>query len=185
MYVSKRIWSDIMSEEMRQILGQAVSIIATAITILSYQLKDKNKILFAQILSTACLAGSYFLLGASSGFYLNLVGIGRNLCYYFQPQTGRFRYFSSAFFALAMCAVGILFWQGPADLLIIIALAINAVALSLFSAQGLRYSVLFTCALMTVYAAVHFNVGAVLNESFSILSAAVGIFRYRKKNESR
>ena len=172
-----------MPEQAKQILGQAVSIIATLITILSYQLKDKNKILFAQILSTACLAGSYFLLSASSGFYLNLVGIGRNLCYYFQPKTGRFRYFSSGFFAIAMCVVGILFWQGPADLLIIVALTVNAIALGLFSAQGLRYSVLFTCALMTMYAAVHFNVGAVLNESFSILSAAVGIFRYRKKTD--
>ena len=165
----------------KQIIGQTLSIIATIITIFSYQFHTKSKILLAQIISTACLAGSYFLLGATSGFYLNIVGIVRNVCYYFQPEKGLFRYFSGAFFAAAMCTVGIIFWQGPADILIIVALVINAMMLSAFSAQALRYSILFTCTLMTTYAAIHMNVGAVLNEGFSIVSAAIGILRYRKK----
>lgn len=167
-----------------QIIGQTLSVIATVITVFSYQLRTKEKILFAQIISTACLAGSYFLLGATSGFCLNIVGIVRNVCYYFQPKKGIFPYLSGAFFAVAMAVVGALFWQGPADLLIITALVINAVMLSAFSAQALRYSILFTCTLMTTYAAIHLNVGAILNESFSVISSAVGIVRYRRKKDT-
>ena len=170
-----------MSEETRELIGQVLSIIATVTTVFSYQFRAKKAILIAQIISTAFLAGSYCLLGATSGFTLNVVGIVRNLCFYLQPKEGRFRYYSGAFFSLVMCVVGVCFWQNAADLLIIVALMINAVMLSAFSAQALRYSILFTCALMTAYAAIHMNVGAMLNEGISILSAAVGIWRYRKK----
>jgi hypothetical protein len=174
-----------MPSAIQEIIGQTLSIIATVITVFSYQFRTKKTILFAQILSTACLAISYFLLGATSGFALNIVGIVRNLCFYFQPAKGNFRYYSGAFFAVAMAVVGILFWQGPADILIITALVINAVMLSAFSAQALRYSILFTCTLMTAYALIHVNIGAVLNESFSIVSSFVGILRYRQKSTEK
>ena len=164
----------------QEFIGQALSIVALIITIVSYQFNDKRKLLVAQIISTACLAGSYLLLGATAGFYLNIVGIARNVCYTLQPKCGIFRFISGACFSLAMAVVGIWFWSGPSDLLIIIALVINSFMLSAFSAQALRYSILFTCALMTTYAAISMNIGAVCNESFSIVSSAVGILRYRK-----
>lgn len=172
-----------MSPETKELIGQALSMIATVVTVFSYQFRAKSKILIAQTLSTACLALSYFLIGATSGFCLNVLGIFRNLCFYFQPKAGRFRYYSGAFFSLAVCAVGVLFWQDAADLLMISALMINAVALSTFSAQKLRYSILLTSSLILCYAAVHINVGAILNEGFSVLSAAVGILRFHKKKE--
>ena len=170
-----------MPTDTTEIIGQILSIIATLITIFSLQLRAKKSILIMQIISTACLALSYFLLGAMSGFALNVVGIIRNVCFYLQPSTGRVRYFTGTFFCIAMSIVGVIFWQGPADLLIIIALAINAMMLSVFSAQALRYSLLFTCVMMIAYAMIYFNVGAILNESLSIVSSAIGILRYRSK----
>ena len=165
----------------QEFIGQALSIVALIITIVSYQFNDKRKLLAAQIASTACLAISYFLLGGTAGFYLNLVGIVRNVCFCFQPNKKWFRYLSGAFFSVAMAAVGIRFWSGPSDLLIIIALVINSFMLSAFSAQALRYSILFTCSLMTAYAVICRNLGAICNESFSIVSSFIGILRYQKK----
>ena len=170
-----------MSPEVKALIGQAFSVIATVITIFSYQCRSKNKIVGMQILSTLCLATSYCLLGATQGFYLNIVGSVRNICLFFQPKTGHIRYYSGAFFATATLVVGLLFFEAPADLLMIIALVINSYALSAFSAQALRYSILLTSALITVYAILFVNVGAICNETLSIASAAVGILRYRNK----
>ena len=175
-----------MSPETKALIGQVFSIVATVITIFSYQCRSKNKIVGMQILSTICLATSYCLLGASQGFYLNIVGSIRNICLFFQPKTGRIRYYSGVFFATATLVVGLIFFESPIDLLMIIALVINSYALSAFSAQALRYSILLTSALITVYAILFVNVGAICNETLSIASAAVGILRYRtvKKEDS-
>lgn len=172
-----------MSPETKELIGQAFSVIATVITIFSYQCRSKTKIVGMQILSTLCLAISYFLLGATQGFYLNIVGLVRNVCLFFQPQAGHIRYFSGAFFATAMLVVGLIFFETPVDLLMIVALVINSYALSAFSAQALRYSILLTSSLITVYAILFVNVGAICNETLSIASAAIGILRFRKKTE--
>ena len=171
-----------MSPETKEILGQAISILATIVTIVSYQFNDKRKLLVAQTLSTALLSASYFFLGATSGFALNIVGILRNICFYFQPKEGKIPYFTGAFFSLAMGVVGAFYWQGPISLLIILALMVNAVCMSVLSAQGLRVSILFTCSAILTYNILVFNVGAMLNEGFSIVSSAVGILRYRQKS---
>ena len=174
-----------MNWEWKDYVGQALCIFATLLTFLSYQVNKKNQVLAVQTVATVSMCAGYFFLGATSGFALNIVGIVRNLCFYFQPAKGNFRYYSGAFFAVAMAVVGILFWQGPADILIITALVINSVMLSAFSAQALRYSILFTCTLMTAYAMIHVNIGAVCNESFSIVSSFVGILRYRQKSTEK
>ena len=174
-----------MSPETKEILGQAISILATLVTIVSYQFNHKGKLLIAQTLSTALLSASYFFLGATSGFALNIVGIVRNFCFYFQPKTGRVPYFTGAFFSLAMGVVGALSWQGPVSLLIIVALMVNAVCMSVLSPQGLRISILFTCAAILTYNIFVFNIGAILNEGFSIVSSAVGILRYRQKSTEK
>ena len=170
-----------MSPETKTLIGQAFSVVATVITIFSYQCRSKTRIVGMQILSTLCLAISYCLLGATQGFYLNVVGSVRNICLFFQPKTGRIRYYSGAFFATATLVVGLIFFESPIDLLMIISLVINSYALSAFSAQALRYSILLTSTLITVYAILFVNVGAICNETLSILSAAVGILRYRTK----
>ena len=174
-----------MSPQVQEFLGQAFSILAMLVTIVSYQFNHKGKLLVAQTLSTALLSASYFFLGAMSGFALNIVGIVRNFCFFFQPKTGKFAYVSGPFFAVAMGVAGALSWQGPASLLIIVALMVNAVCLSVLSPQGLRISILFTCSAILAYSILVFNVGAMLNEGFSIISSAVGIVLYRKSKHAK
>ena len=173
-----------MSPETKEILGQAISILATIVTIVSYQFNDKRKLLVAQTLSTALLSASYFFLGATSGFALNIVGILRNICFYFQPKEGKIPYFTGAFFSLAMGVVGAFSWQGPISLLMIIALAVNTVFLSLGKPQILRYSILLTSSMILIYNIYVFTIGGMLNESIAIFSSLIGIIRFRRGRES-
>ena len=169
----------------KEIIGQTLSFIALIVTIISYQFNDKRKLLVAQTLSTALLSVSFFFTGETAGFALNIVGIARNICYYFQPKRGKIPYFTGAFFAVLMCVVGCFTAESYFAILIIVALMANAVCMSVLSAQGLRVSILFTCTAIMIYDLIGLNLGAALNEGFSIVSSVVGILRYRQKSTEK
>ena len=165
-----------------EILGQTLGIIATLITALSYQANTKKKLLFIQGVATLCTCISYLLLGATSGFALNIVCLIRNVCFYFQKEGKTPIYISTSIFVVMMGILGAMSWQGPISLLIIVALAANTFFLSLGKPQMLRYSILVTSLMVLIYNIYALAIGGILNESIAILSAFIGIIRFRKKS---
>ena len=165
-----------------EILGQTLGIIATLITALSYQANTKRKLLFIQSVATLCTCISYLLLGATSGFALNIVCLIRNVCFYFQKEGKTPIYISTSIFVVMMGILGAMSWQGPISLLIIVALAANTFFLSLGKPQMLRYSILVTSLMVLIYNIYALAIGGILNESIAILSAFIGIIRFRKKS---
>ena len=160
------------------IFGQALGIIATVLSFLSYQVNTKRGVLAVQTAATACTCLGYCFLGASAGFALNIVCIARNLAFYF--ARGKVAFYSSLGFAAIMCVLGALSWQGYASLLIIVALAVNTVFLSLGKPQLLRYSILFTSTAILIYNVFVFSIGGIVNEAVSVVSAFIGILRFMK-----
>ena len=165
-----------------EILGQTLGIISTLITALSYQANTKKKLLFIHSVATLCICISYLLLGATSGFALNIVSLIRNVCFYFQKEGKTPFYISTSIFVVMMGILGAMSWQGPISLLIIVALAANTVFLSLGKPQVLRYSILVTSLMVLIYNIYVLSIGGILNESIAILSAFIGIIRFRKKS---
>ena len=165
-----------------EILGQTLGIIATLITALSYQANTKRKLLFIQSVATLCTCISYLLLGATSGFALNIVCLIRNVCFYFQKKGKTPFYISTSIFVVMMGILGTMSRQGPISLLIIVALAANTFFLSLGKPQMLRYSILVTSLMVLIYNIYVLAIGGILNESIAILSAFIGIIRFRKKS---
>ena len=84
----------------KEIFGQALGILATVLTCFSCQLNRRTTVLFAQSLATASVCTSYFLLGATSGFVLNIVCLVRRVSYYFAEKNLRLRKIFSLFFCL-------------------------------------------------------------------------------------
>ena len=80
-------------------------------------------------------------------------------------------------------ALGVLSWQGPISLLIIIALAVNTVFLSFGNPQLLRYSILFTSTAILIYNVYVFTIGGIANEAVAIISSVVGIIRFKKSTD--
>ena len=164
---------------MQEIIGQIIGIIATVITVCSYQVNTKRLLLITQTSATLCICISYLFLGASSGFALNIVCIVRNLLFYVLKSGSRENLICACLLAVAMAVTGAFSWQGPISLLIIVALMINTVFLSFGKPQLLRYSVLFTCSMILAYNIVIFSIGGIMNEGLAIVSSAVGIIRFR------
>ena len=170
-----------MTLQMQQLIGQALGILATVITVISYQMNTKRSLLLIQTAATACTCLAYLFLGAASGFTLNIVCILRNIVFYFQKDTGKVHTISALVLAAVMVAVGALSWQGPISLLIILALAANTIFMSFGKPQLLRQSVLGTSSMILLYNIFVFSIGGIANECLSIISSAVGIVRFRKE----
>ena len=168
-----------------QILGQIVGILATIITALSYQVNTKRNLLIIASAGTTCTCLSYLLLGASSGFALNIVCLVRNASFYAMKEGTRLHKLTTALLIAAMCAVGALSWQGPISLLIIVALAINTFFISLGKPQILRWSLLLTCTMIIIYNIAVFSIGGIMNESISIVSSIIGIVRFAKPDSRK
>jgi len=172
-----------MSPQTQQIIGQALGILATVITGISYQMNTKRSLLLVQTAATACTCLAYLLLGAASGFALNMVCIIRNVVFYFQKGSGKHHMLSASLLAAVMVVLGALSWQGPVSLLIIVALAANTVFLSFGDPQLLRKSILATSSLVLLYNIFVFSLGGIANEALAIGSSVVGIFRFRQERQ--
>ena len=165
------------------IIGQALGILATILTFISYQTNKKQSLLIIQTLATLSTCIGFLFLGATTGFALNIVCITRNVIFYFLDNKSKLYYPSVVVLTVAMVIVGALSWQGWISLLMIAALAINTVFISLGVPQLLRKSILFTSTLCIVYNVFVFSIGGIANEGISIVSSVIGIIRYRKESK--
>ena len=166
-----------------EIIGQIIGILAPILTVISYQMNTKRSVLAVLTGATVATCVSYLMLGATSGFVLNLVCLARNVCCFFVKEKTKGSYVIATVFAIAMCVLGATSWQGIHSLLIIAGLAINTVFVALGVPMWLRKSILLTSTLVLIYNIIEFTVGGIVNELLAIGSAAIGIVRYRKDAE--
>ena len=167
----------------QQIFGQFFSILAPIFLFLSYQFnKDKTVLLF-NLLATISLCVSYLILGATTGFWAMLIGIVRNLLYIFLRDGSIEKFISAGVIAVAVIISGILSWEAWYSIFAMVGLAVNAIFLSLGKIQTLRYSILFSSPCLLAYNVFVFSVGGIINETIGIISAIIGIIRFRKKDE--
>lgn len=162
-------------EQWKELIGQIIGLVAAVIISLSYQANTKKSLLMVQSIGIVFLCANYLLLDAWTGFALNLVCLTRNLSFYFAKEGTKFYYALTAVLMLVMGCMGILSWQGPISLLMIVALVANTFFHSLGKPQILRYSIVVTSTLVLLYNIAVFSIGGILTEAISIISAIVGI----------
>lgn len=170
---------------MNEIIGQALGIVATVITVISYQVNRKRALLAVQSAATLSTCLGYLFLGAISGFALNIVCLVRNGVFFAlnRNQKGILYRVFALLLSAAMVVLGVLSWQGPVSLLIIVALMLNTLFMAFGTPQVLRKSVCFTSALVLLYNVFVFSIGGIMNEGLAIASSVVGILRYRKEKQ--
>ncbi len=159
-------------------LGHIIGFIAVGLFFSSYQTFDKKKLLFVQTLAVATLCLQYILIGAYSGFALNVVCIFRNICFYNSDKKFLSGKYIPILFALVMAGISLLSWDGYYSLFIIAGLMINTICMGFLNSQNLRISLLITCPLVIVYNIFSGSVSGIISESISIISAVIGIIRY-------
>ena len=104
-------------------------------------------------------------------------------CFDFFWNESKKKQLPTAVFILLMILMSVCSWQGMISLLIMIALAVNTAFLALGKPQALRYSILFTSSLVLIYNVYVLSIGGILNEGIALLSALVGILRFRRTHD--
>ena len=162
------------------LIGQALGVVAVILGFVTYQMKSPKALLIVNLVTCGVFCAHYLLIGAISGAVMNGIGIIRNLVYTNRDK----KIFSSPawpfIFAVIMVIGGLVTWQDWRSILVICALFLNSLALSLKNAQHIRYSLLITCPLVMIYDVLLHSYGGIVYEGMSIVSAIIGIIRFRK-----
>ena len=168
---------------MVEIIGHIIGFVAIGLFFLSYQFSEKKKLLAMQTAATALLCLQYILIGAYSGFGLNIICIIRNVLFYYRDRKPFSAKWIPILPTVAMIAASMFLWDGYHSLFIIIGLAINTLCMGYLNAQNLRKSVLITSSCILAYNFFAGSYSGMLNESISLISACIGIVRYKESKK--
>ena len=166
------------------IIGQALGVIAIVLGVLSYQMKTRQRLVVVQLLTTITFSIHYCLIGAWSGMALNAVSAVRNVVYFCTEKKGGSSKKWSYIFAVIMSIAGILSWQGWYSVFMVAALVINCIGMGFTNPQSTRKSILITSPLALIYNCFVLSAGGTVFEVMSIISAALGIWRNRGKENA-
>ena len=162
------------------VIANIIAFVAVAVTFISYQVNSQKKLLVIQIIATVISAISFMVLGAWTGFAMNCVAILRNDAYYNKDKNPFDSKLVPYVFAAIMIGFGIATWTEWYCVLSVAGLVINTVALSSPSAQLIRGSILVTSPMVLLYDLLAGNIVEAVKELIAIISAVIGIVRYRK-----
>lgn len=171
----------------QELLGQILGILATLVITSAYQANTKKGMLLIQTPGVVVLCVSYFLLGAMSGFALNIACVIRNICCIFIKEKTKAYYVMTGALMCLLGALGFLSWEGAISLLLILPLIANTFFVALGKPQILRYSLVVTSTMCLIYNIVIPipSIGGILLESITVASAVVGIVRFWKSKKKQ
>ena len=169
-------------------IAQALGIVAILLGFVNYIVKTRGQVLFVNCVTTVCFVLHYLCLGAWAGMVLNLVACIRNIIYYYAGKNGRVSKALPIIFTVIMGTLGItvslIAREGWYFIFTVVALMINSFAMSFQNPKYIRKSILITSPLVLIYNCFVFSVGGVVYESVAIISAIIGLIRYKKEKNT-
>ena len=161
------------------LIGHVFGFISVGLFFYSYQRTQKSKIMIIQTVATALSCVQYLLIGAFSGFALNIVCIVRNFIFFYRDRNRSTKLTSPILLALCLAVVSIFSWEGIHSLLITLGLVVNTICMGVFNTKTFRKTILISSSLILVYNIFAFSYSGILSESISLISVIIGIIRYR------
>ena len=175
-----------MQQKYIELIGHILGFIAVALFFYSYQCSEKRKLVVIQTIATSLSVVQYLLIGAYSGFALNIVCIIRNVIFYFRDKKQKTGLVAPIVLAVCMAVMSFFSWEGLHSLLITAGLAFNTLCMGVCNAKTFRKTILISSTLILIYNIFASSYSGMLSESISLISVLIGIFRYRstkKQNE--
>ena len=167
---------------MEYIVGQIFGGIAVLVGFLTYQTKTQERLLLLQMLTCGIFCIHYLLIGATVGAMLNLIALVRNVAYFYRNKMLKGAHWIPVSFMILCGAAGIFAWEAWYSIFSTVGIVINSGCMSFSNPQNVRKSILVTSPMVLVYNIFAKSIGGSIYESVAIVSAIVGIWRYRKKN---
>lgn len=168
------------------IVIQLIGFVGMFLSVISFQSKSYQKIIWIRVLSEFVFAVQYFLLGAYTGMATNLTSCVTNSIYRERVKRNKSTFYFQIAFAILFAVIGILSWHGPISLLVILAKILSTVANGNKNPKAIRILNLIINPLWLVYDIVVFSLAGVLSDAFTILSLIIAMTRLdiqKKKKE--
>ena len=159
------------------IIIQLIGGLGIVASIIAFQCKKHNTILFFRTLNEAIFALQYFLLGAYTGMAMNIVGCVRNIIFTKLIIKNKKTTSITIFFGIIFTLFGICTWQGLKSVLIIIAKVLSTIAYGNKNTTIIRVIIFITSTSWLIYNYYAFSIAGVLCETFTIISLIIGIIK--------
>lgn len=164
-----------MSES--DILIQCIGGLGIVASIAAFQFKKHGTVLVFRTLNEVFFTVQYFLLGAWTGAAASVIGVARNLIFKRRVEKNQSTTLFIALFCVLFTLFGILTWEGPKSILIIVAKVLSTVSYGNKNTTVIRTIGLVTTVSWLVYNYFVFSIAGVLCEAFTLTSLIVGIIR--------
>ncbi len=171
-----------------EIAAQVISIIAMCLNILSYQAKNKRLLISMQMVGCTLFGVSYFMLGATMGGLLNVVGLARSVVFLWRERFRADHPLWTAAFVLAYlssyAATFTLLGKEATpqnfaiELLPVIAATIVTVSYRMKGTRPVRLLGLICSPSWLIYNVFSRSIGGIFCEAISLVSIIVGLIRY-------
>ncbi len=166
------------------LVSQIISIIASVLLLLSFQMKKHRTILLMQSAAALLFGVQYTMIGAYEGAVCNFIGMVRAFVYSFRGRAKAVDHICCPiFFALAFVASGVFTYSSPFSLLPIFAMVISSFVLWNPKTQQLRALTLPTSVMWLIYNVSCGSLVASITEASAEVSILIGLFRFRKRKE--
>ena len=164
-------------------IGQVLGILAIAMTILMFQLKNKTHMLFVNIISNAAVAINVLFIKNefNSGVIICLIAIVQIIVSHIHDKKGTaVPFIEKIIFFVLYIAGGLFGFTGPKEILPIIAAVFYMIAMFQKNPQRIRYILLGNMSAWVIYFISPFST-SIFAQIAGIISSVIGILRYRKQ----
>ncbi|HBB92059.1 MAG: hypothetical protein A2X22_10105 [Bacteroidetes bacterium GWF2_49_14] len=167
-------------------LIQGIGFIGLLFFVISFQQNNRNRILLIMLAGQICFLGHYALLGAWTGFAMNIVGAGRTLVFRFKEEKKWAAHWIWPVIFIALLWVsGIVTWDSPLSLFPPFAMTIETIGLWMKRPKRIRFINLFPHPFWFTYNLLMGSWAGVATEIIVFGSIVVAIFRYDLKKKSK
>ena len=160
------------------IVIQVIGFLGMAANFASFQFKKHKHILLFRTINEALFIAQYFLLGALSGAFLNLVGCLRNILFTRQVAKGKSTIVTTIIFSVLFTAFGILTFDGFKSIMLILAKVLSTVAYGNKNTTVIRTVSFVTHVSYLFYNIAVFSLAGAISDGILLISLAVAIIRF-------
>ena len=164
------------------IIGQLLGLVAVVMGFLSFQRKTPVGIIAFQLMAALIFAVHYTMIAAPTAIALNLLAAANCIFCYFRDKRGSKSMIGSYVMVVLVIVISLLTWEGWYSMTIMLGLVINTVSFALDHPQKTRRMMLIKTPLCFVYNLMVGSLGGMLYESVTLISAVIGLLRYRGKD---
>ena len=176
-----------------EIVGQAISIVAMACNIFSFQLKKQSYLITMQLIGGALFSVSFFMLGATLGAIMNLIAAARAVIFLFSEKLRTdhpaWRIGFIALFFVVYILSFTVFGVEPTpvafviELLPVIGMTASTIGFVKANSKSVRRLGLISSPAWLIYNIYYASSGAIICEAISLISIFIGMYRHDRETK--